>query len=83
MERLEKSVSNLGQHMGHIHQELLSQGATLKGINVHLDNIEMWKKATNAQLGQITGQVQQPRGTLPGQPEENLRIAVVTDVTGS
>ena len=83
MEILEKSVSNLRQHMGHIHQELLFQGATLIGINIHLDDIEMWKKATNAQLGQIAGQVQQPRGTLPDRPEENPRIVVVTYVSGS
>ena len=54
--------------------------ANIKGINVHLDDFETWKRGVDSQLGHLASAIPRASGNLPGKTEENPRahIAAVT-----
>ena len=47
--------------------------ANIKGINVHLDDLETWKKGVDSQLGHLASVIPRASGSLPGKTEENPR----------
>ena len=54
--------------------------ANIKGMNVHLDDLETWKKGVDSQLGHLASVILRASGNLLGKTEENPRahIAAVT-----
>ena len=54
--------------------------ANIKGINVHLDDLETWKRGVDSQLGHLASAIPRASGNLSGKTEENPRahIAAVT-----
>ena len=65
------------QRMDHFQQETRGElrdiKAHIKGINVHLDDLEAWKKGIDSQLGHLASCIPRASGSLPGKTEENPR----------
>ena len=51
--------------------ELRDIKAHIKGINVHLNDLETWKKGVDSQLGHLASAIPRASGSLPGKTEEN------------
>ena len=47
--------------------------ANIKGINVHLDDLETWKKGVDSQLRHLASAIPRASGSLPGKTKENPR----------
>ena len=45
--------------------------ANIKGINVHLDDLETWKRGVDSQLGHLALAIPRASGNLPSKTEEN------------
>ena len=54
--------------------------AQIKGVNAHLNDIDVWKRSVDSQLGHLASIIPRAAGNLPGKTEENPRnhIAAVT-----
>ena len=45
--------------------------AQIKGVNVHLNDIDAWKRSVDSQLGHIASLIPRAAGNLPSKTEEN------------
>ena len=50
----------------------------IKGINVHLDDLEAWKKGVDSQLGNLASSILRASGNLPGKTKDNPMGHVAT-----
>ena len=50
--------------------------ANIKGINVHLDDLETWKRGVDSRLGHLASAIPRASGNLSGKTEENPRAHI-------